>query len=182
MTSKITKIGIALTIFVLMGSCVNAMPVNADPITTSEIDVTISESNKRIVSEPNYNDSYWNETTPETVKEFLSLCPRCDWYKEGSGNMCGMTTRYLVIEGYQHGIDLNEVTLKYVIGVMGGHRMPTFEYKDRTYYVVNLYERDDRVVDSKELKSIVTDLMGDIRYGFGDYKEFNDEWFDKYGY
>ena len=96
--------------------------------------------------------------------------------------MCGMTTRYLVIEGYQHGIDLNEVTLKYVTGVMGGHRMPTFEYEDKTYYVVNLYECDDRIVDNRRLHEIVRDRMGINRFNFCDYKEFDDKWFDKYGY
>ena len=174
-----TKIGIALIIFVLMGSLAIAMPINIQPIITSEIDINISQTNKDSIIQ-DYNNSHWNETTPETVKEFLTLCPRCNWYKEGSRNMCSMTTRYLVIEGYQHGIDLNEVTLKYVTGVMGGHRMPTFEYEDKTYYIVNLCERDNRVVDNQGLHEIIRDLMEIDRFGFCNYKEFSNEWHLKY--
>ena len=174
----IIKIGIALTIFVLMGSFAIAMPINIQPIITSEIE--ISQSIKGSLSESDYNDSQWNETTLETVKEFLYLMPPCDWFSDLAVNMCGLNARYTIIESYKHGIILNEITIKFVDGVSGGHRILLFKSDGQTYYLTNLYKGDNRIVNNQELHKIVRDRMGIDRFGFCDYKEFSDEWHLKY--
>ena len=156
-----------------------------DPIYTTPAIKVVNESNDSIMIQLeiiDYNTTYWNETTPETVYEFLCLVPKCPWYNDDAINMCSMLARYTIIEAHTHGIDLNEITISHRTGVMSGHRVPTFEHEDQSYYLTNLYKGDTRIVDKQGLNNFVTNLMGIDSYGFKDHKIFDDDWFERNGY
>ena len=183
--SNTTKHIITFLLVSLMFTSISAaMQVHTEAIIVNDIATytytatATTETNQTEI----YIGSHWNETTPETVHEFLTLVPKCPWYRDDAYNMCGQNARYTIIEAHHHGINLSEITITYVTGVMGGHRLPTFTYNGESYYLTNLYKGDTRVVNRAGLNDVVKDLMGIDRFGLNDHKVFTDEWFEKNGY
>lgn len=116
------------------------------------------------VMEADYNNTYYNDTTPETVRAFMAALPRCPWFAPDAANMCSLSTSYTVMEAETHGLDLHECILHHVTGVMGGHSMPSFVYEGSRYYCTNLHSADDRVVNGHELHIIMKERKGIDRY------------------
>lgn len=190
MTTKTLKIGMTIAIFAIMGSAVGAVPVDiafGSTTPTGQSGLVMSnydDTYKDPVNETEiYMGSYWNETTPETVREFFNIMPPCDWYDHTRlVDMCGLRARYAVIEAHQHGIELEEITLSHRTGVCGGHRVNTFEYDGVRYYTSNFNAHHSDIVDCDGLASIVKELMDIDGYGMKDHKVFTDDWFERNGY
>ena len=164
---------LTLTILLLSVGIVAGYEVSVTPMIISDGSFQSSIPNYAPIPEVNYNDTYWNKTTPETVKEFLNIVPVCPWYSAESHGTCGLRTRYLCIEAQSHGLNLNAVTLKYATGMGGSHRIPTFEYSSIIYYCPNLESKivDNRIVDNAGLHQIIKDECGVESFGFCDYKD-----------
>ena len=84
----------------------------------------------------------YNETTPETVRQFLDEIPNSTW-----GGACGMYSRYTYLEAVKVNISLGAVTImdydanRVRRTVCSGHRINYFWYNGTRYYVDNIHDR-----------------------------------------
>ena len=84
----------------------------------------------------------YNETRPDTVRQFLDEIPNSTW-----GGACGMYSRYTYLEAEKMNISLGAVTIRDYDAsrvrqtVCCGHRINYFTYNGSRYYVDNIYDR-----------------------------------------
>lgn len=115
----------------------------------------------------------YNETTPDTVREFLDNLTNSTW-----GGACGSYSRYTYLEAEKVNLSLGEVTLKdYDRGriqrtVCSGHRMNYFMHNGTRYYVDNIYD-GGLILRYWDLQPYVQDRFGInlSRIGFKDWKQ-----------
>lgn len=98
----------------------------------------------------------YNETTPKTLAHFLNYLEPYSY-----GGACSMRARYIRIKAETVNLSIKETTIRdwdkqrIKKTVCCGHRVNTFEYKNKKYYTTNLWIGDNRIVEYKELMEIL---------------------------
>ena len=115
----------------------------------------------------------YNETTPDTVREFLDNLQNSTW-----GGACGSYSRYTFLEAEKVNLSIGEVTIRdhdhqrVRRTVCAGHRVNYFMHNGTRYYVDNLYDQG-LILRYWDLQPYIHDAFGInlTRVGFKDWKQ-----------